>query len=345
MDLHQANTILQIACITILCLVCLLLIKHARSGLNSWTGVGLSVSVICYLVIETKIVQSTTPFFVIALTGAITIPVLFFLLTKAIFDDHFKPSYLIGLWFLIQIAPHLHIYFRNETFYNNFTQQFAFIIAEITSIGFVLAGLYIAIKTKKADLIESRLRFRNIFIAITAGLIGITLIVESIPVAREAVTELQILQRTSILALTTYFLLSNFEIRPGFFFKQVPTREPVAIPEDSHLRKKLESLIEEKKIYRKEGLTIRELAEIMNEQEYRLRRMINGELGFKNFNDFLNQYRVKEASEILSDPSQNRKTILEIAYSLGYQSIGPFNKAFKGLKNTTPTSFRKSIQN
>ena len=100
--------------------------------------------------------------------------------------------------------------------------------------------------------------------------------------------------------------------------------------------------MEEQKIYKKEGLTIRELAELMNEQEYRLRRLINGQLGFRNFNDFLNQYRINNACEILSDPAQTRKTILEIAYDLGYQSIGPFNKAFKDLKGATPTAYRKS---
>lgn len=89
-------------------------------------------------------------------------------------------------------------------------------------------------------------------------------------------------------------------------------------------------------------MTIRELAELMNEQEYRLRRMINGQLGFRNFNDFLNQYRINDACEILSDAAQARKTILEIAYDLGYQSIGPFNKAFKDLKGLTPTAYRKS---
>jgi YesN/AraC family two-component response regulator len=87
-------------------------------------------------------------------------------------------------------------------------------------------------------------------------------------------------------------------------------------------------LIEEKKVYRNEGLTIRELSEMLSEQEYKVRRLIKGELGFRNFNDFLNKYRVNEAYEILSDPSQTRKTIREIAYGLRYQSIGPFNKAF-----------------
>ena len=97
-------------------------------------------------------------------------------------------------------------------------------------------------------------------------------------------------------------------------------------------------------MYRKEGLTIKELADIMGEQEYKVRRLINGELGFRNFNDFLNKYRVNEACEILNDASNNRKTILEIAYSLGYQSIGPFNKAFKELTETTPTAYRKAAK-
>ena len=41
-------------------------------------------------------------------------------------------------------------------------------------------------------------------------------------------------------------------------------------------------------------------------------------------------------------PLEVRKTILEIAYELGYQSIGPFNKAFKDLKGLTPTAYRKN---
>ena len=114
--------------------------------------------------------------------------------------------------------------------------------------------------------------------------------------------------------------------------------------DDTELRAKLNTLMQIEKIYRREGLTIGALAEAMNEQEYKIRRLINGELGFRNFNDFLNQYRVNEACEILSNPSHDKKTILEIAYGLGYQSIGPFNKAFKEQKGTTPTAFRKGAK-
>ncbi len=340
MNAHDLNTLLQISCITLLSVVCILLIKYARAGLNTWAGIGLTVSVICYLVLEAPFIQSYRILFLIALTGAISVPVLFFLLTKAIFVDHFKPTWAILGWFALEIVPHFSIYFMGVFRVHDTLVQITYIVSEIVSLGFVLAGLYIAVKTRKADLIESRLRFRNIFILVTAAIIGITLIVESLPIARESVDILQVVQRTSIILLTLFFLLSNVEIKPGFFFKEVSKERPV-VAEDTQLRIKVESLIKEKNIYRKEGLTIGALAELMNEQEYRVRRLINGELGFRNFNDFLNQYRVNEACEILNDPTQNRKTILEIAYSLGYQSIGPFNKAFKELKGTTPTAYRK----
>jgi AraC-like DNA-binding protein len=343
MSAHELNVALQISCISLLALVTLLLLKYAKTGVNTWTGISFTVCVICYLALETSLIQQTTPLFILALTGSICIPVIFFLLTKAIFDDHFKPSYLIIVWFALEIIPHYWIYLKGFVSVSCLTQQISNVVAEIISIGFVLAALYTAIKTRKADLIESRLRFRNIFIMTTAALIGITLIVESLPIAKESIDSLQILQRSSILVLTVFFLLSNFEIKAGFFFRELPKEKPVIL-EDSQLRKKLESLIHENKIYRNEGITIRQLAEIMSEQEYKVRRLINGELGFRNFNDFINKYRVAEASEILSDPTQNRKTILEIAFSLGYQSIGPFNKAFKELKDTTPTAYRKAAQ-
>jgi AraC-like DNA-binding protein len=341
MDAHDLNTVLQIGCITLLGVVCILLIKYARAGLNTWAGIGLTAAVICYLILETPFIQSYRILFLIALTGSISVPVLFFLVNKAIFDDHFKPTWAILGWFALEIVPHFCIYLRGIVSINETLLQITYIVSEIVSLGFVLAGLYVAVKTRKADLVESRLRFRNIFILVTAAIIGITLIVESLPIARESVDILQVIQRTSIILLTLFFLLSNVEIKSGFFFKEVPKEKPV-VAEDTQLRSKLESLIQEKKIYRKEGLTIGELSELMNEQEYRVRRLINGELGFRNFNDFLNQYRVNEACEVLNDSSQNRKTILEIAYSLGYQSIGPFNKAFKELKGTTPTAYRKT---
>ena len=334
----QINEIFQIASVTLLVLTCLLFARNLRQGMHLWAGIGFTLSIIAYLIIETEFVQASS-LRIIIMTGAICIPVLFWLLSKTIFDDHFKGTPVIALWFLVQLAPHVHHYFRG--LFPNQIESLLDLISEVVSIGFVLASLYVALKTKQGDLIESRLRFRNIFIIITAVLIGLTLIVEATAFAQQSKIPLQILQRASILTLTAYFLLSNFDFRSGFFFRETPKPKAMGSP-DVVLEAKLMNMITQQKIYGKEGLTIKELADMMEVQEHRLRRLINGQLGFKNFNDFLNKYRVAEASEILSDASQNQKTILEIAYELGYQSIGPFNKAFKEQKNTTPTAFRKS---
>lgn len=341
MTAHELNFGLQVACITLLALAGIFLFKYSRNTMNAWTGIGLVGSVICYLTLEAPFIQENRVLFLIAVTGSICIPVIFFLLTKAIFDDHFKPTAFVALWFLVAIVVHFWVYLNDFVRIPRWAEQLSYIISEIVSVGFVLAGIYTAIKTRRIDLIESRMKFRNIFIMVTAALIGITLIVESMPIVQESVDFLQILQRLSILALTGFFLIGNFEIKSGFFFREQEKDRPLPAG-NSMLRLKLQSLIEERKVYRKEGLTIRKLAGMLNDQEYKVRRLINGELGFRNFNDFLNQYRVNEACEILTDPAQNKKTILEIAYSLGYQSIGPFNKAFRELKGTTPTTYRKT---
>jgi len=338
------NTGLQISSITILSLTCLFLIKHARSGRDTWTGIGLIFCVLAYILIETPFIRQNPTLFFIAITGSVCIPVFFFLLTKAIFDDHFKASWQLAGYFSLIILAHFSVYLRGVISFQGTVLHVCRIVSEIVSVGFVLAGLYIAIITQKADLIEERRRFRSFFVFGVAYLIGITIIAESTPIMPDSVEVLQILQRSSIIILTTFFLLSNFDIKSGFFFQE-PQKEKGSksvTPEDTELRKKLDIFINEKKIYRNEGLTIGQLAEMLNEQEYKVRRHINGELGFRNFNDFLNKYRVTEACQILRDPAQNRKTILEIAYALGYQSIGPFNKAFKDFTQTTPTAYRKA---
>lgn len=337
--MQEIHIIVQVATATLLGLVCILLARHSRTGLNTWTGIGFTLSILCYLIVESYVVQSTLILRIVVSIGAISIPVLFWLLARAIFDDHFTFRWPLLIWFVVLILPHLNFFIGDLVPWLGF-RQLSGIVAHLTSLGFVLAGVYTALRTRQGDLVDSRIRFRNIFLLGTAALIGVTLIVELIQIERDTIVLLQVLQRSAIFGITLYFLLSNFGIRPGFFFKEIPKPKASAI-EDPKLSTKLQAMMEEQKVYKKEGLTIGQLAELLNEQEYRLRRLINGQLGFRNFNDFLNQYRVNDACEILSDPAQSKKTILEIAYDLGYQSIGPFNKAFKELKGTTPTAYRK----
>jgi AraC-like DNA-binding protein len=107
------------------------------------------------------------------------------------------------------------------------------------------------------------------------------------------------------------------------------------------LLRRLDHLMTVERVYRQEGLTIGGLAAKLDLPEYRLRQAINEGLGYRNFNAFLNRYRINEAKTALSDPSQRDVAVLTIAMDAGFQSIGPFNRAFKAETSLTPTEFRR----
>ena len=107
------------------------------------------------------------------------------------------------------------------------------------------------------------------------------------------------------------------------------------------LLRRLDRLMSVERIYRQEGLTIAMLAARLDLPEHRLRQVINEGLGHRNFNVFLNRYRIDEAKAALSDVSQRDVPVLTIAMDAGFQSIGPFNRAFKADTGLTPTEFRR----
>jgi AraC-like DNA-binding protein len=93
--------------------------------------------------------------------------------------------------------------------------------------------------------------------------------------------------------------------------------------------------------YRQEGLSIGQLALRLGLPEYRLRQLINRGLGYRNFAGFLNFYRIADAKAALADLAQADVPILTIALDAGFNSLGPFNRAFKAETGMTPSEFRQ----
>ena len=83
------------------------------------------------------------------------------------------------------------------------------------------------------------------------------------------------------------------------------------------------------------------LAHSLGAPEHRLRKAINSGLGFRNFNAYLNGFRIAEAKAALADPAQVEVPILTIALDAGFNSLGPFNRAFRAETDTTPTDYRR----
>lgn len=109
------------------------------------------------------------------------------------------------------------------------------------------------------------------------------------------------------------------------------------VPPVSPSLDRLNRAMTEQRLYRKEGLTLGALAEELGMGEAALRTLINQQLGYRNFNDFLHHYRLQEAAARLASEDL---PILTIALECGYGSIGPFNRAFRQRMGMTPSEYR-----
>ncbi|EGF93296.1 bacterial regulatory helix-turn-helix protein, AraC family protein [Asticcacaulis biprosthecium C19] len=114
----------------------------------------------------------------------------------------------------------------------------------------------------------------------------------------------------------------------------------VATEGDRVLGERVLRLMTEDRLYAEPSLKVADLARRMGEAEYRVTQCITGALGFANFNQMVNQFRIEQAQQMLSDPGYDHLPVLTIALDCGFGSIGPFNRAFKAQFEVTPTAFR-----
>ncbi|MFC0776904.1 helix-turn-helix domain-containing protein [Flavobacterium sp. HJSW_4] len=103
----------------------------------------------------------------------------------------------------------------------------------------------------------------------------------------------------------------------------------------------LKKFMIEKEPYLDSSLTIQDLSEQVKIPVKDLSTLINLYMD-KHFFDFVNEYRIEKAKEILKDSPQREPTILEILYQVGFNSKSSFSSSFKKHTGKTPTDFRKN---
>ena len=120
-------------------------------------------------------------------------------------------------------------------------------------------------------------------------------------------------------------------------------RKKRPVGEDKLLIERICHLMEAERLYAQPGLTIGALASRVGLQEYRLRRLINTTLRCRNFNRYLNQYRIAEAARRLQNREEILVPIATIAQEAGFAALSSFNKAFKETHGVTPSVFRGDV--
>jgi AraC-like DNA-binding protein len=115
------------------------------------------------------------------------------------------------------------------------------------------------------------------------------------------------------------------------------TKSRISNINETELTKKIQNLLENEKIFLDENLTLRKLAKRLQIREDQVSYLINH--NFKvTFTTLLKIYRINEAKILLKKKDTN---ILNIAYSVGFQSKSNFNSIFKSFTKMTPSEFRK----
>jgi AraC-like DNA-binding protein len=97
-------------------------------------------------------------------------------------------------------------------------------------------------------------------------------------------------------------------------------------------------LIDSEKLFLDSRLSIKTVADKLGISVNHLSQVINQQSG-KNFFKFINEYRVEEAKKLLLDQSNQKYTILAIAYDCGFNSKSSFNTIFKQYTGKTPSDY------
>jgi AraC-like DNA-binding protein len=214
----------------------------------------------------------------------------------------------------------------------------------------IFAGfaLYWTVADWRVDLVETRRAIRALTMAVGGGLIIASGLLQVLIdpnsganfIAHEALAATDL----AILAFVL-FRLTDGDVGRYLDFESVGTgvrQAPAASADPDPALARLTALLEEERICEQEGLSLKELADRVGVPEYRLRKLIHEQLGYRNFNALLHDYRIREACRQLSDPELRRTPILTIALSVGYASINTFSRGFREIMGVTPSAWRET---
>jgi AraC-like DNA-binding protein len=272
--------------------------------------------------------------------------VVFWLFARALFDDTFK----VRRWHAAPWAAIVALSLVNclvlvpaQTL-----DPLIFAIAiSVISLGFVALAVGQTVASWSTDLVEERRWLRVFIVVVTAIYAAVNTVLQLLAPGNGSPNIVPTANAAILAGVVIAIAYSLMRVGGDTIFP-VTEAQPAATvtPNESRAvdRKLLETLMRlmaDDRIYRYEGITIGTLATKLAVPEYKLRRLINQQLGYRNFNVFLNDHRIEEAKAALADPSQAEVPVITIAMDAGFQSLGPFNRAFKATTGVTPTEYRR----
>ena len=339
---HEFDMMVRGGSIALLALWSWLLLRDHRHVLPARLAVAMNFSIACHVLatIPGPTGEGTVFDLVIEL-GSITVPALFWLFARTWFNDEKQIGW--RSWSMVPLSMILLMILLQNEQQKNLVFYVSGITMRILTFSLAIAGLWVAWKGRDDDLIEDRRRLRIQLIGAVGAYVLLTNGVEILVFNGFAPELWRSMLPVGILALTLAICAVMFGLRrPDLLGPSQRQDESAALTQvaDDPLAHRLLAYMDAERPYRDETMTIAKLAGQLCEPEYRLRRLINGQMGHRNFAAFLNGYRLAEVKSALADPEQRQVPILTIALDSGFGSLGPFNRAFRDVEGMTPTAFR-----
>jgi AraC-like DNA-binding protein len=265
------------------------------------------------------------------------IPPLLFFFTWDLFEDDRKAP--LFLWLIAAIYLLVAVWMGLERDVTDATANIYFLVpVQLTKLGFAVGAIVIVWRGRENDVVESRLKLRRVFAA-SIGVIVAAVVATELVTGWSVPTLVELLGMAAIFGVTLMINLTFLRLNPTFVLKDSRPLAPVS-PEETPLVEALNNTMNKDRAYTDHDLRIADLATRLKVPEYKLRRTINRNLGYQNFNQFVNRYRIEEAARrLITEP---RTPVLTIALDVGFRSISSFNTAFRAQYKTTPTDYRKS---
>ena len=109
-------------------------------------------------------------------------------------------------------------------------------------------------------------------------------------------------------------------------------------------KERLERIMQSQQAFLRSDLTLPMLAETVDCSVNHLSQVINSGFGMSFF-DYLNRYRIEYAKELLSRRDRQGGAILNVAFTVGFNSNSAFYAAFKKRVGKTPAQYRRANLN
>lgn len=116
--------------------------------------------------------------------------------------------------------------------------------------------------------------------------------------------------------------------------------EVFKVNDNTVLFDKISKIIVDEKLYLESDLSLSKLGKLVGQSTQKTSSVIN-QYAKRNFNDFINYYRIQDAKNLLSNTEYEKFTISSIAFDSGFSSLSSFNSAFKKFEGITPSMYRE----